>query len=254
MKTIVITGAAGGLGSQLVVKYLQQNNMVVCIDNDDVDMKKLQAIVGTNKNAVFITADIANYEDLKKQLAPFKSVDVLINAAAILTPVGPFAKNDMAEWQRSVNVILMGTVHTCSILLERLLHSKKGKIVNFGGGGAAYARHDHSAYAAAKTAVIRFTETIAAEYPALDINVIAPGAHLTIIWKHETDPHPKKWADPARFIELVTYLTSDKSDGVTGKFLHIYDDWDTKDYRKHAADLYTLRRIDPQLIEKNSQK
>jgi NAD(P)-dependent dehydrogenase (short-subunit alcohol dehydrogenase family) len=94
--------------------------------------------------------------------------------------------------------------------------------------------------------MVRLTEIIAAEYPMIDANAIAPGAHNTGIWKAEThDKPPEKWADKARFLSLVSFLLSEKSDGISGKFLHIYDDWEGLAPEVSRGDLYTLRRIEP---------
>jgi hypothetical protein len=65
---------------------------------------------------------------------------------------------------------------------------------------------------------------------------------------HESEP--EKWGDMDRLKDLIVYLSCEKSDNLSGKFIHIYDDWDKKDFRLADSDLYTLRRIDDRFIQK----
>ncbi len=268
MVTALITGAAGGLGARMVERLLENDFDLILVDKHTQRLDALQKDVAskyTTSNAAtsnpkskqskrtvnVINCDVADYAALKKNLAAFKQIDVLINAAGELDPVGPFAENNIEVWAKTIGTNLLGTVNACHICLERLKKSKHGKIINFAGGGAAYGRVQHTAYASSKAAVVRFTETLASEEPKLDVNVIAPGAHNTFIWESETyDKPPLKWADPRRFQDLIQYLATDTSNGLTGRFMHIYDEWDKSDYRTLSPDMLTLRRIDEQLLKK----
>jgi 3-oxoacyl-[acyl-carrier protein] reductase len=164
----------------------------------------------------------------------------------VLGPVAAFGEENWQEWENAIKINLIGNAAVCRAALPALLRSRRGKIVNFAGGGAANPRPRHSAYASSKAAMVRFTENLAAEYPALDVNIIAPGAHKTGIWKTETfDAPPQEWADKGRFCSLVSFLLSQKSDGITGKFIHIRDEWGKLVPSVSKSDIYTLRRVEP---------
>ena len=193
-----------------------------------------------------MACDVSDCKGLADALSPYPRLDGLVNAAGVLGPVSLFADCDFAEWKKTIEVNLVGSAAACHFAIPRLLKSRRGKIVNFSGGGAAGVRQRHTAYAASKAAVVRLTETIAAEYPQIDANSIAPGAHKTGIWATEVyDKEPQKWADKGRFCDTVSFLLSEKSDHISGKLIHIYDKWEEFKPDITNGELYTLRRIEP---------
>jgi len=256
MVTILITGATGGIGSKLSEMLAKEKNSLILLATKSDALEKLSKELKEAYaiSVITIQCDVSNYDDAKNKLSKITEIDVVVNCAGIAGPTGLIEDNDMAEWNKAIQVNLLGTVHVCNILIPILKNSKKsrrGKIINFAGGGSAYARKLHTAYACSKTAVVRFTETIAQEHPELDINVIAPGAHKTKIWDEQLhESEPEKWGDMDRLKDLIVYLSNEKSDGLSGKFIHIYDDWDKKDFRLADSDFYTLRRIDDRFIQK----
>jgi NAD(P)-dependent dehydrogenase (short-subunit alcohol dehydrogenase family) len=145
---------------------------------------------------------------------------------------------------------------------------RRAKIVCFAGGGATKARSHFSAYGVAKTGIVRLVETIAEEeiQAPLDINAVAPGAIATrltdeiialgpdIAGQTEFDSAVKQraggGASMERALDLVEWLLSPKSDGITGKLLSApWDPW--QGLSEHVgnlarSDVYTLRRIIPE--------
>lgn len=243
MKTILITGATGGIGQKLIEHLIKDNN-IIALDRNN---KKLAALVKriNDKKLTAKLVDVTSKKIIKKTFSSIKNLDVLINCAGLLRPVGLFLENNLEEWKKTLEVNLLGTVYCCYFAISLLLKSKRGKIINFSGGGSAYPRPYHTAYATSKAAVVRFTETIAAEYPTLDINVIAPGNQKTNLWKDEkADRLPKEWGDINRLIDFIDYLISEKSNGITGKFIHYKDDWENFDPKKLSKNIYVLRRIE----------
>lgn len=146
---------------------------------------------------------------------PFKDGDIVINCAGIYGPIGRFHKNDLEEWHKTINVNLLGTVNVCHAVLKRM---KKGKIINMSGGGALYPRPRFSAYATSKAGVVRFTETIAKEYPNVQINCIAPGFIRTKMTKNIQKSRKSQSMD--KVIKAVKYIINSN---VTGKVIHAQD-------------------------------
>lgn len=250
-RIVLISGAGGGLGSIVARGEAAQGSELVLLGRAKEALQSLADDIvkssdGGTPRPHLAVADIGSSASIRDALSPFERLDGLVNAAAVLGPVARFGEEDWAAWEEAIRVDLIGNAALCRYALPALKRSRRGKIVNFSGGGAAGVREQHSAYAAAKTAMVRLSEIMAREHPDLDINAIAPGAHRTGIWKTEThDAPPAKWADPARFSALVSYLLSDRSDGVSGKFIHINDPWEgfTPDMAK--SEMYTLRRLEP---------
>lgn len=239
---ILITGASGGIGQELTRKFATNYSVIAVARN----LERLKKLKNSIKQDIEIKKiDISKQKQVKTLFTSIPKLDVIINTAAILKPVGKFTENDLTEWKKNIEVTLLGTVNVCYYALPLLLKSKRGKIINFAGGGSAYPRPYHTAYATSKAAVVRFTETLAQEFPKLDINVISPGAYETKMWEDETfDQKPKSWGDINHLLLFIEFLLSKKSDEITGKFIHYKDSW--KDFNKKISkeNLYTLRRVE----------
>ena len=121
-----------------------------------------------------------------------------------------------------------------------------GKIINLSGGGATGPRPNFSAYAASKAAVVRFTETLAAELDGIDVNAIAPGALPTRMLDEVLASGAGSTVEPTTFeraTALAVFLGSAASDGISGRLIAAqWDDWE-RSGRRCRDDLYTLRRV-----------
>jgi 3-oxoacyl-[acyl-carrier protein] reductase len=189
----------------------------------------------------------------------FGQVDILIAAAAIQGPIGPLVTADLGPWAETIAINLMGVVNACQAVLPRMIERRSGKIIVLSGGGAAYARPKFTAYAASKTAVVRLVETLAEEVrdDNVQVNCIAPGGAYTSMTdeiirageragQKEIDDAQQiritGGVAPAKQVELAMFLASEKSNHVSGKLIHVNDDWKKlRDSNMHP-ELYTLRR------------
>jgi len=202
---------------------------------------------------------------IEQTLGKFGSIDILVNAGGIQGPVGPFNDIDIDDWLDSLNINLIGTVLCCKYVLPTMMGRKKGKIINFSGGGATFSRTNFSAYSVAKAGVVRFTEILADELRPFNIqvNAISPGVIKTGMIDEIIKAGPdrggpdyqqmksKKEADfdsPELAADFVCFLASDKSNWITGRVISaIWDPW--KEWKEKGQieldkDIYVLRRID----------
>jgi NAD(P)-dependent dehydrogenase (short-subunit alcohol dehydrogenase family) len=142
-----------------------------------------------------------------------------------------------------------------------MIEKRSGKIILISGGGSAYARPNFSAYAAAKTALVRFAETLAEEVRDhnVQVNIIAPGAaysHMTDeILQAGEDLAGRKEIDDAekvrvtggipaeKQIALALFLASERSNHISGKLIHVKDDWKKFEHENMKPELFTLRRV-----------
>ena len=153
----------------------------------------------------------------------------------------------------------------CAGVVPWMARTGGGKIVNLSGGGATGPRPRFSAYAAAKAGIVRYSETLAEEVKELGISVncVAPGVMGTdmvaSIVNAGAERAGEKEVAAARkaldggaetmnaAVELITFLASDASNGVTGKLISaVWDNW--RDFpgragELRASDVFTLRRI-----------
>lgn len=246
-KKVVITGASRGIGKMLA-RGLLENGFEVVMISKNVDRlesarKELEKIGKVTARA----ADVSVYAEVENALSSLNNLDVLINCAGVLGPTGPLEDNDPEEWESTIKVNLVGTMNCCRAVLPLM---KRGKIINLAGGGAAFPRKFLTAYSASKAAVVRFTETLAQELDKVDVNAIAPGVHDTDMVKQDPYTNPKEFADPKRLLDLILFLCSEKSDKITGKFIHYKDPWETFTPDVSSSDEYALRRIDEILLER----
>ncbi len=194
-------------------------------------------------------------------------IDVLVNNAAILGPIGNVWENDWEEWQTTIRVNLLAPVELCRACVPWMIAHRQGKIITLSGGGATGPRPNFSAYATAKTGLVRFSEILAHEVSKMNVqvNCVAPGAMNTAMLQAVLDAGLEKagaieyaqavkraeegGALPQRAADLCVFLASPAGDSITGKLISaVWDPWeslpehidDLKD-----SDIYTLRRIVP---------
>lgn len=219
----------------------------------------------------WLPTDVAKVADVERlvdfALEKNPRIDILVNNAGVYGPKGCIEDVDWEEWTRSVEINLYGPILMCRALLPHFKANKAGKIINMSGGGATAPLPRLSAYAAAKAALVRLTETMAHETLGLgiDVNAIAPGALNTRLLDEIISAGPDRvgkdfyerslkqkedgGASMSKAAELCVYLGADESDGITGKLISaVWDPW--KDLARHlnklkSSEIYTLRRIVP---------
>jgi len=181
-------------------------------------------------------------------------------------PIGPLETVDFAAWRAVFEVNLFAAARLCQLVLPSMRASGRGKIINVSGGGATGPRPDFSAYALTKVAIVRLTETLGEELKgtAIDVNAVAPGAMNTRMLEEVLAAGPAAapreyeaavkraqagGTPPAKAAELIVWLATPASDGITGRLLSaVWDDWRGLTSRREElakSDVYTLRRIVP---------
>jgi len=266
---IVVTGSSTGIGRALVLRLLGEGHRVWGLARSDQSTFE-PGEKGGFHSTVCNVSNWAEVEGAMRQVAAaWKFVDGLVCCAGSHGEVGPAVRANPGRWSATIRANLDGTfyaIRACHPLLVKA--PRRAKIVCFAGGGATKARANFSAYGVAKTGIVRLVETIAEEeiQAPLDINAVAPGAIATrltdeiialgpdIAGQGEFDSAVKQRAGGGasleRALDLVEWLLSSKSDGITGKLLSAqWDPW--QGLSEHAAnlarsDVYTLRRIIPE--------
>jgi NAD(P)-dependent dehydrogenase (short-subunit alcohol dehydrogenase family) len=194
-------------------------------------------------------------------------IDVLVNNAAILGPIGKVWENDWEEWQTTLRVNLLAPVELCRACIPWMKEHRQGKIINLSGGGATMPRPNFSAYATAKAGLVRFSEILAHEVCDIDVqvNCVAPGPMNTEMLQAILRAGPEKTGDGEytqaikqggegttilqRAADLCVFLASPAASGITGKLISaVWDPWERLPEHLDGlrdSDVYTLRRITP---------
>ena len=268
-KNVILTGAGRGIGQVIARKFATEGATLALLSRTKEELEEtLELIKSDSPSSIIVPVDISDEAQVKKVISliksRFKAIDVLINNAGIQHPIGKFHENDFLVWKQNIVINLFGTALLTHLVLPEMIKNKKGKIINMSGGGSTSPRPNFSAYAVSKTAIVRFTETLAEEYREnnIDINAVAPGAINTQMLEEViaadifagqelSDAMKRKnngGNDPNVAASLFAFLASDLSVGITGKLISApWDPWEEHEFQqelKTKKDLGTLRRID----------
>jgi 3-oxoacyl-[acyl-carrier protein] reductase len=272
----VITGASTGLGRAIAEAYVREGAHVLLMARGEAALtatcEAVAALAPSRDQRVrSVAGDVGNAGDVARLRAAAEAglpgVDVLVNNAGVYGPIGRLEDVDWRAWVDAITIDLVGTAAVCRAFIPLLRARGRGKIVNLSGGGATAPLPRFTAYAAAKAAVVRLTETLAQELldARIDVNAIAPGALNTRLLDEALAAGPERAGEEfharavkqreeggvplARGAELAVFLASAESDGITGRLISaVWDDWRALGRRRDelaATDVFTLRRIVP---------
>jgi len=267
-KIAIITGGSGDIGRAVARALLKEGASVMLAARKEASLEAAKTELATLGTVETCRCDVAETERVKslvdKTVERFGRVDIVVNAAGTYGPIGRSEEVDFDVWKQAFGVNTFGTFDVIRRVIPLMKKQGRGKIINFSGGGDGPLPRI-SGYSASKFAVIRLTETLAAEHKDdhIDINVIAPGAVITKLFEEGLAAGKEALGDetyakllkqkeeggvPAeKAAALCVYLASDDSNGLTGKFLSaVWDKWQEFDSDKikalMASDALTARR------------
>jgi NAD(P)-dependent dehydrogenase (short-subunit alcohol dehydrogenase family) len=270
-RVAIVTGGGRGIGEAIALAFAREGANLILAARTQWDIERVAQIAQSmGRQALAVQTDVCDQNSVSEMtqaaLDSYGHVDVLVNNAGVLGPIGPVVVSDPAGWMHTIQVNLVG-VYLCSrAVLPHMMRERRGKIINLSGGGATSPRPFFSAYGASKAAVVRLTETLAEEVKEfnIQINAIAPGAVNTRMLDELLDTgtragdaelqqaqeQKQRGGVPSeKAAALAVFLASSESDGVTGRLISaVWDDWRSLPHRLDQiadSDVYTLRRIVP---------
>jgi len=262
---VLVTGAGRGIGKRLAIGFAQAGARVGLLARSkaELDLAHLE-IEHAGGNALRLRADVTDFEQLTVAVERMRShhgnIHVLVCAAAVQGPIGPFAECSPKAWSETIQTNLNGVMNACRAVLPHMIEHRSGKIIVLSGIGAASPRPNFSAYAASKAAVVRFVETVSEEVREhnIQINCMTPGGTYTSMtdeilhageragWKEAEEAVQVRQTGgiaPEKQIQLALFLASEQSNHVTGRLIYVSDDWKRLKNDNVNADLFTLRRL-----------
>jgi NAD(P)-dependent dehydrogenase (short-subunit alcohol dehydrogenase family) len=263
---VLVTGAGRGIGKRLAIGFASQGARVGLLarSKPELDLCHLEIEHGGG-NALRMRADVADYEQVaasvERMRVQFGSpVQVLVCAAAIQGFVGPFAETNPKSWTEIIHTNLLGVMNACRVVLPQMIERRSGKIILLTGGMGSQARPNFAVYAATKAAVVSFAESVAEEVRDhnIQINCMAPGASYTHMtdqiltageragWREIEEARQVRLTGgmaAEKQIELALFLASELSNHISGRLIHVQDDWKRLRDGTLKPDQYTLRRV-----------
>ena len=234
-KTIIITGAASGIGRESAVLFAREGATVVLSDvKAEAGQLAVDQIRDDGGHAEFVATDVsdeAQVRDLIDGAAErHGKLDVLYNNAGGATPLdGQVTDMPIEEFWRTISVDLFGTFLGCRFAIPHLERNGGGSIINTTSIRALTGTAGADAYSAAKGGVIALTRALAMQWhtAGIRVNAIGPGMVLTervrAMLDTENNPIARKSLmgpmDPADIAYMALYLASDESKRITGAVL-----------------------------------
>lgn len=220
-------------------------------------------------NHLFVLGDIKNKTSCKtwveKTLQKWGRIDHLVNNAAITGPCGKLEELDFEGIEETLQINFLSPIYLIQQLIPVFLKQQSGTVINLSGGGATAPRPHFGAYGASKCALVRFTESLALEYPMLNFYSVAPGALKTPMMEgiskipaekigkeqEEAIQRMKNGGDnPEKAAELIGWLCKNKPKALSGKLISAkWDDYKLPQIENSTVPYWTLRRVDEALIK-----
>lgn len=248
-KTVIVTGAAGGIGRAAAVRFGSEGAQVVAVDLAASDLATtVRDVEATGAPVMAVPADVTSDDDVAGYVAAaietFGRVDVLFNNAGIAGPVKPILEYSEAELQRVLDVNVMGVWRGIRAAAPAMADTGGGVIVNTASIAGLRGTPQIAGYGASKHAVVSITRTAAVELAPLGIrvNAVCPAPIETPMMREiekgygPDDPQAihdgmiaqaplGRYGEPEEVAALVAFLCSDEAAFISGSAYVIDGGW-----------------------------
>lgn len=260
----IITGGARGLGRAFAQALVKAGVTVAITARTEADLQEtVDLIEATGGSITAFTADVTDRSSMERVVGNVEKecgpIDILVNNAAVVTPLGFDWEVDLDEWWRTMEINVRGPYLCTQLVLPGMMARRHGRIVNIT-SGAAYGIHPYgTAYCTSKAALTQMTNLLAAAVKEFGISVfaLAPSGSTAMIATLATSASvpdqvnaqfKKALVDGGRTeesVRMLMFLLSGQVDDLTGRHISHSDVIDELLRRIDEIvqhDLYTLRR------------
>jgi NAD(P)-dependent dehydrogenase (short-subunit alcohol dehydrogenase family) len=188
-RRVLITGAGSGLGRALALRYASRGDRLACVDIDPARAEETRAMLSGGDHLA-LAADVADDASMAALAAAVDAawggVDLLFNNAGIASG-GAMVDTTMAEWQRLLEVNLLGVVRGCRAFLPGMLAARQGHVINTASFAGLAGAPSIMSYGVSKAAVVALSEQLRAECAdsGVRVSVLCPAffpTNLTQNW------------------------------------------------------------------------
>ena len=223
-KTAVITGGAQGFGFDIAKRFLNSGAKTIIWDIDEDELIKASKKLD-NSNLSYNVVDVSNFQNVKEtvdQILKVTKIDILINNAGITGSTASLCDYDVDEWNKIIQVNLMGTFNCCKCVVPNMIKNNYGRIVNVASVAGKDGNANASAYSSAKAGAIGLTKSLGKELADKNIavNAVTPAGAKTRILDQMSKEHVARMLSKVprgRFLEieeftsLICWLSSEEN-------------------------------------------
>ena len=233
-KTAIITGGAQGFGLDIAKRFLISGAKAIIWDIDEAELKKVTKEIN-NPHLSYNVVDVSNYNQVKTtidEIIKKSNIDILINNAGITGSTAPLWEYDLKEWNKIVNINLMGTFNCCKCVVPNMIKNNYGRIINVASVAGKDGNANASAYSSAKAGAIGLTKSLGKELADKNIavNAFTPAGAKTRILDQMSKEHVARMLSKVprgRFLEieeftsLICWLSSEENSFSTAAIFDI---------------------------------
>lgn len=236
-KVAIVTGGASGIGKKTAEFFIQEGVKVFIVD---IQEEKIAETLATLKagggEARGFYADVTNEQMVKlmvqEALAQFGTVDILVNSAGVGGKMNPLESAERGEWQRILDINLIGTILCCKAVMPIMRQKNAGRIINIASEAGVSGEKGLEIYAASKGGVIAFTKSLAKALGRnnVTVNAVAPAFVHSPMTQFLTPDLEKKWlqmyaikrlGEVEDVASMIVFLCSDRCSWITGQTISI---------------------------------
>jgi NAD(P)-dependent dehydrogenase (short-subunit alcohol dehydrogenase family) len=229
-RVALVTGASGALGGALARRLLDQGERVALLDREAGRLERgFPELRSAPERARAFSVDLADGEAVARAVAEvvavFGRIDAAFNVAGAYRGGANVEATSDADWQLLLDANFRSTLHVCRAVVPRMRAQGGGAIVNVGSRASLGGDAGVSAYAVAKTAVLRLTESLAAEgkRDGVRVNCVLPGTIDTPANRAAMpDADPSGWVPLDALVDAILFLASPAARAVHGAALPVF--------------------------------
>lgn len=241
-RVAIVTGAAGGIGSAICARFIEEGINIIALDVNAAALDQLGTRLGADESRFLaIAVDITGYRDVQnaveRGVAKFGKLDILVNNAGWDIAM-PFLKSEPDLWDKIIAINLRGALNLHRAALPHMIAAGGGKVVNVASDAGRVGSSGEAVYSACKGGLIAFSKTIARECARdnVRVNVVCPGPTDTALLRSFAGDGEygqkiydglkraipmKRLGQPDDIPGLIAFLSSDDANFMTGQVISV---------------------------------
>jgi NAD(P)-dependent dehydrogenase (short-subunit alcohol dehydrogenase family) len=216
-KTCLITGAAGNLGRAVAKAFASEGASLILMDLHEEHLRSAYGSQGDDLR--FAPADLRDAQSVARALPAGARIDVLCNIAGGFRMGEPVHETGDDTWDLMLGLNAKSVINCARAVVPRMLAAGGGKIINIGAVAGLSGKANMGAYIASKAAVIRLTESMAAELreKGINVNCVLPSTIDTPQNRKDMPKaDPRRWVAPEALADVILFLASDAARAIHG--------------------------------------